>query len=156
MKRMALSVSLILVLAMLAFAGGSNDKGENAVSHQIAGVLEGTFTFVPFPNATSPIIIDSLGDSSGVVKGLGRVNMFTFHRPTPDLSGVMDGLVRIVTSSHDTIQGHYVGTAVWGQEPNQIIGNQDFVITGGTGRFTNASGVSCLYKDCLDIQTVFA
>ncbi len=104
-------------------------------------MLEGTLTFVPFPNAVTPFDVDTLGDASGIVKDLGRTAMFTFHRPAPDGSGgVKDGLVRIVAASGDTMRGQYVGTTVWGSEPNQLIGNVDFVVTGGTGRFANASG----------------
>jgi hypothetical protein len=142
MKRMALSASLILalVLAMPAFTWASDGQGENTPPHQIAGVLEGTIAFVPFPNATSLFDVDALGEASGVVKGLGRTIMFTFHRPLPDGTGVTNGRVRIVTASQDTIKAQYIGTTVWGKEPNQIIGNVDFVVTGGTGRFADASG----------------
>ena len=144
MKRTTLFITLILAfaLAMPAFAGGEFGKGNKIVSHRIFGVLEGTFKFVPFPNATSPYEVDSLGDTSGFIWSLGRASMFTFQRP--DLDGnpgdVRDGLVKILITHRDTLQGEYVGTTVAGDEPDQLIGNVDFVITGGTGRFANASG----------------
>jgi hypothetical protein len=144
MKRIALLFSLVLVLglAIPAFVGESYGDRENTASHEITGVLEGTIKFVPFPNATSPMDVDALGHAEGVIKGLGRANMFTFHRPLPDGTGVMDGLVKIVTASHDTLEAQYVGTAEFDYtvNPPQVIGHPDFEITGGTGRFANASG----------------
>ena len=143
MKRMVLSVSLVLVLVLsiTAFAGSGHGKGEKTHPHRVAGLLEGSLLFVPFPGAVSPFEVDTLGDTSGFVWGLGRASMFTFHRPSPDGSGeVMDGLVKIVITHRDTLEAQYVGTTVYGDEPDQLIGNADFVITGGTGRFANASG----------------
>ena len=144
MKKMMLLVSLILALAlaMPAFAGASNGNGKNTSSHQIIGVLEGTDIFVPFPDSQSTMSVDSLSHGSGIVRSLGSTHIFTFHRPLPDGTGVSDGLVKIVAANHDTLQGHYGGGTLF-QEPEppyQIIGNVDFVITGGTGRFANASG----------------
>jgi hypothetical protein len=142
-KRIILLVSLAsaLVPATLPFAGASYGKGQGITTHQVSGVLDGTLEFVPFPSAASPYDVDSLGHASGVVKGLGRTNIFTFHRPLPDGSGdVVDGRFKIVAANHDTIQGQYVGTTVWGQEPDQLIGIKKLVITGGTGQYTNASG----------------
>ena len=104
-------------------------------------MLEGTFLFVPFPDAATPFEVDALGHTSGVVRGLGHANMFNFQRPALDGSGdITNGLVKIVVTHRDVLQGQYVGTTVYGQEPDQLIGNADIVITGGTGRFANASG----------------
>jgi hypothetical protein len=144
MKRIALSISLILalVLAMSAFSVLGGD-GANIASHQITGVLEGSNVFVPFPNAQTIMGIDNLGHASGVVKGLGLTNILTFHRPVlPDYSGVTDGLVKIIAANGDMLQGYYEGgTIVQEQEPPyRVIGDVDFMITGGTGRFENAYG----------------
>ena len=144
MKRTILLVTLILavVLAMSAFTGALGGNGENTASHQICGELEGTLSFVPFPNAATIFDVDALGHASGIVTGLGSTNMFTFHRPFPDENGnpLVTGLVKIVTASHDVLQGHYAGTTIMGPEPNHLTGIVDFEITGGTGRFANASG----------------
>lgn len=138
MKRMTLLVSMFLVLAMLATMGSSGNAAKKGV-HEITGVLEGTYTFVPF--GTGYFDVDALGEGSGIMKGLGRSNIFTFHRPDADGSGkVINGLVRMVAASGDIIRGYYEGYAVPGSEPDQLIGSSDFVITGGTGRFWNASG----------------
>ncbi len=138
MKRTVLLVLVLLVLAIPATTDASGNAAKNG-AHEITGVLEGTLTFVPF--GPGYFDVDSLGEVSGIVKGLGRSNMFTFHRPAADGSGdVINGLVRIVAASGDIIQGCYEGTTVYGSEPEQLIGSADFVVTGGTGRFWNASG----------------
>jgi hypothetical protein len=138
MKMIALSCSLFVAMAISAIAAPPDNKGTATAPHQINGVLEGTFTFVPF--GLGPFDVDTLGDVSGIVKGLGQTNMFTFHRPTPDGGGVTNGLVRIVAANGDRIRCEYVGTTGPGTEPNQLIGRAEFVISGGTGRFANASG----------------
>jgi len=143
MKRMALLLSLLLMLAlaMPAFAGASNNKREN--DHQIAGVLEGGFTFVILPNATTIYDVDALGNFSGVVKDLGHTEMFTFNRLAPNMDGtgsVVDGLFWIVAASHNTIQGTYTGKVIQGSSADKLVIDMEFVITGGTGRFEKASG----------------
>ena len=138
MKRTALLCSLLLLVAMSVITSSSNGSGQGSASHKINGILRGTLTFVPF--GPGLFEVDSLGDTSGKVSGLGRTNMFTFHRPTSDGVGVTNGLVRIVAADGDIIRGQYVGTTVPGPEPNQLIGNAEFIISGGTGRFADASG----------------
>ena len=138
MKKMALLALVLLALAMSATIGASGNAAKKG-THEITGVLEGTLTFVPF--GPGYFDVDALGEASGIVKGLGRSNMFTFHRPVADGSGdVTDGLFWIVAASGDIIRGYYEGTTVYGSEPDQLIGSADFVVTGGTGRFWNASG----------------
>ena len=138
MKRMTLLVSFFLVLAMPATMGASGNEAKKG-AHEITGVLAGTYTFIPF--GAGYFDVDALGEGSGIVKGLGRSSIFTFHRPDADGSGkVINGLVRIVAASGDIIRGYYEGTSVLGSEPGQLIGSSDFVVTGGTGRFWNASG----------------
>ncbi len=150
MRKVPLFVSLCLVVAMIAFAGISDNK--KTAPHQIKGELEGTLTFVLLPTALDPNgdpvpfpdgeVVDTLGDVSGIVQSIGRTNMFTFHRPWgPNLEFVKDGLVRIVAANGDVIRGRYIGNTAPGTEPDQQIGTADFEITGGTGRFENATGV---------------
>jgi hypothetical protein len=146
MKKIALLISLIFVMALAipAPASGSNHNRKNNASFQITGVLEGSLEFVLLPGAdpTDIYAVDEIGYASGVVKGLGFVHMFDFHRPDPDSEegGLMDGHVTIVTSGNDIIKAIYSGgTTVFASE-DQLVGNVDFEIIGGTGRFENASG----------------
>jgi hypothetical protein len=137
MKRTALRGSLCLALAIPATALAQTP-------HAISGSLSGTITFVLLPTVPGPNgeVVDSLGDASGIVRGLGQTHLFTFHRPWgPNLEYVEDGLFRIVAANGDELKGHYEGSTGPGTEPNQQIGTADWIITGGTGRFANASGI---------------
>lgn len=129
---------ICLCIAVPAVHGQVALAGTQTAPHEISGVLQGTLTFVPF--APFGIFdVNSLGVASGQVQALGRSHVFSFHRPT-EQGTVVDGHFWIVTASGDKIKGVYEGTTVPGPEPNQLIGNADFQVTGGTGRFTNASG----------------
>ena len=141
MRKIVLFVLLCLVVAMPAFAGAS--ESTKTTPHQINGVLDGMATFVLLPTIPGPKgeAVDTLAEVSGIVQGLGRTTLFSFHRPYgPNLEFIEDGLVRIVAADGDVIRGHYVGNTAPGAEPNQQISTVDYVITGGTGRFANASG----------------
>ena len=141
MRKIVLFVLLCLVVAMPAFAGAS--ESTKTTPHQINGVLDGMATFVLLPTIPGPKgeAVDTLAEVSGIVQGLGRTALFSFHRPYgPNLEFIEDGLVRIVAANGDVIRGHYVGNTAPGAEPNQQISTADYVITGGTGRFANASG----------------
>jgi len=138
MKRTALLGLLFLAVAMSAPVLAQQGNRTQTASHEITGVLEGTFTFVALPY-TNNSEFATLGVVSGVVKDLGRSNMFTYHRHTT--IGMEDGLVRIVAANGDIIRGQYTGDVVWG---TPIIGTATVDITGGTGRFANASGTISL------------
>ncbi len=139
MKTTALFVSLFLVLAIPAFTGALHGKQANTAPHQITGALEGTITFVPFGSGYFDVY--SLSVASGQLKGLGNSNIFTFHIPDPSGSGVVSfGRFFIVAADGNRIQGTYSGTTAPGAKPGQLIGTADWEITGGTGRFADATG----------------
>ncbi len=148
MKRRALSGSLLLAVAMSAPVLAQQSNRTQIASHDISGALKGTLTFVPLPFTSAfpfPYDVGSLGVVSGRVKGLGDSNVFTFHHPAPppsptEPSTVEDGRFFIVAANGDKIQGTYAGTTEPGTAPDQLIGRADWVITGGTGRFANATG----------------
>ena len=135
MRRTVLLTVLLLVAAMpvVAVAQGRTQTAP----HVIAGVLQGTLTFVPF--GTGLFDVNTLGVTSGTVKGLGMTNLFTFHQPTAE-GTVENGRFFLVAADGDRINGTYVGTTEPGPEPNLLIGRAEWVITGGTGRFAHASG----------------
>jgi len=148
MKRSALSGSLLLAVAMSAPVLAQQSNRTQIASHDISGALKGTLTFVPLPFTSDfpfPYDVGTLGVVSGRVKGLGDSNVFTFHHPAPppsptEPSTVEDGRFFIVAANGDKIQGTYAGTTEPGTAPDQLIGRADWVITGGTGRFANATG----------------
>ena len=140
MRKTTLFGLFCLVMAMPGITSASNQN--EAKTAEITGVLDGTLSFVELPFTDEfpfPYNVGSLGVVSGQVKGLGNSNMFTFHHPTTD-GRVIDGFVSVVAANGDVIRCRYEGVTVPGQEPGQLIGSADFIVTGGTGRFENASG----------------
>ncbi len=123
-----------LILVALLFI---NVAAAQTAAHDVSGMLGGTLHFVPF--GTGIYDVNALGVVAGQVKSLGLSNVFTFHQPTPQ-GTVINGHFWIVAANGDKIQGTYEGTTGPGSAPNQLIGKTDFQISGGTGRFANASG----------------
>jgi hypothetical protein len=142
MRRRPIFATLFLVVVMPAFVFAQGSNKPQTAPHDMSGVMEGTLTFVPFDfNDLSDLYaIHSVGVSTGRLKSLGFSNMFTVQKPTEG-GGVIDGHVWIVTPSGDRIVGRYEGTTVPGEKPGQLLGQAEFVIKGGTGRFVNASGL---------------
>jgi hypothetical protein len=109
----------------------------------IKGTLEGELSFVELPFTDEfpyPYNVGAMGVAMGQIRGLGNSTIVTFHHPTTD-GRVIDGLARIVAANGDVIRCQYSGTTTPGQEPDQLIGSADLMVTGGTGRFENASGM---------------
>ena len=151
MKKIALFILLCLVVVLVAMSPivpAQQSNRTQTASHDIKAVLEGTLTFVPLPFTSDfpfPFDVGTLSVASAQVKGLGNSNVFTFHHPGPPPSAtepsvVLDGRFFIVAANGDKIQGTYEGTTEPGTKPDQLIGRAEWVITGGTGRFANASG----------------
>lgn len=134
MKRAAfLAVFLSLALAPAALA--------QTAPHEINGVMDGILHFVPFDSSdlSDLYAVHTVGVTTGRLRSLGFCRMFTVQKPT-SAGLVIDGHVWIVTPSGDRIEGEYEGTTRPGPVPGQLLGEAEFVITGGTGRFENASG----------------
>jgi len=150
MKRTALFALLGLAMSVLAVTSASDVRAAGPAPHriQISGALPGTITFalLPFSDISDPYYqVGALGVVSGPLKSLGNSNVFSFHRPVPAASAtepptIVDGHFFIVAANGDRINGVYQGTVVPGTEPNQLVPSADWVITGGTGRFENATG----------------
>ena len=138
MKAARLLVALFVVLAVTGLVIAASPR---AAEHAVAGEVEGTLHFVPFDsqNLSDLYAIHSIGVSSGVLKSIGIVNLFTVQKPTAQ-GDVIDGHVWMVTPSGERLEGEYVGTTRPGTEPGKLVGRCEFVISGGTGRFANATG----------------
>jgi hypothetical protein len=146
MRRTVLLGSLFLAVALVAMSGtvlAQQGNRTQTASHEISGELLGSINFVDLPLSDDfpyPYNVASLGVVAGQVKGLGNSNVFTFHVPTPQ-GTVMFGRFFIMAADGDKIQGTYEGTtACADSDCTQVIGTTDWVITGGTGRFANATG----------------
>lgn len=110
-----------------------------AVPRDVTGTLNGRFDFThTWGNEWWEIYSDS--ETTGTVSHLGLCRMYTRHIPTLTLA-LQQGTFRIVAANGDEIRGTYEGQGAYDAERDDLVhGVATFVITGGTGRFVEASG----------------
>jgi hypothetical protein len=135
MRRPAFLVVVLLALTMptVAFAQGTDET----TSHNINARLVGSFTFVQF----GPDYYDvyALGVTRGTVQGLGLTHLFTFQQAQESGSPAFTRFF-LVAANGDKITGTYEGGTTVITGPASLVGTATWVITGGTGRFENATG----------------
>jgi len=134
MRRMALSCSLILALAIVAIAAAPDSQGTKTVPRLVGGVMDGRFTFAgPWEGPWT-----TTGDVTGTLRHLGLAKMYTQHTASPDgtLSG---GIFTIVAANGDEIRGTYTASGEW-ISATQVLATASLLIESGTGRFARARG----------------
>jgi len=99
------------------------------------GRLEGRYTLT-FPSASTLAVT---GTGTGNATELGQ---FTFgYDEIVDLSsGVGTGTYEFTAANGDTVTAHWTGFGFPTDDPNVLGIVEEATITGGTGRFANASG----------------
>jgi hypothetical protein len=125
-------------LLLLAFSATANAKTK-ALPFQ--GHLTGQVWFTPDQASPSPAGLWSDSSGMGDVSHLGATVM-TGRHPTPTSDEIADGHMKLVAACGDEVWTTYSGTAPFPVigTPSTIVATTTFVITGGTGRFVDASG----------------
>jgi hypothetical protein len=122
------------VLAIVATASGASAF---SASHDVpfTGRLDGSYTLA-FPNAQTLLVS---GGGSGNATHLGH---YTFHYDeVVNLStGVGTGTYDFTAANGDTLTATWSGFGFPTDDPNVLGIVENATITGGTGRFANASG----------------
>jgi len=135
----------LLGLLMLTGSVLAAPAGETkTVVKNVSGVLVGSATFEFDPNAPPGSFgVRALLDAAGDVKHLGAAVIHAEHTPWPGPEGrVTDGEFTITAANGDQISGIYEGTSEPPDPETDIaIGHANFVVTGGTGRFKDVSGI---------------
>ncbi len=136
MRKAAVSCVLLLVVVMWAVGGA---QGVTTVPRDVRAVVNGTFTF----EWTGPGDWDYLtnGEAAGSVQHFGLSRLYTTHTPDFFTGALLDGSFSLVAANGDEISGIYDGLA-WPTSETGLdyAGSATFVITGGTGRFSHATG----------------
>lgn len=100
------------------------------------GKITGSFVSTPTP---TPAIYNSVANASGNTTHLG-----VFNKITSDVINVVsttvEGTFIMTNQSGEQITGRYSGTFSFGTTPGTFSWDLNATITGGTGRFTNATG----------------
>jgi hypothetical protein len=103
------------------------------------GTLEGTFTFVP--EAAPSTFAAAHLHASGVATQLGRFTLDAPHRV--DLSTVVatgQGTFEMTAANGDRLTGQLLGLGTPTDDPVVYSVEETYTVTGGTGRFADASG----------------
>lgn len=106
-----------------------------AVDLPFNGRLDGVYTLA-FPGPTTLVVS---GEGTGNATQLGR---FTFeYDETVDLTtGTGAGTYEFTAANGDTLTAHWTGYGLPTETPTVLLVIENATITGGTGRFANASG----------------
>lgn len=133
MNRHYVAVALMLMPCVVAGFSGTALAGDQV---PFRGRLEGSYTITVIPPIGTIV-----GSGIGMGTHLGR---FTYEFPHTVNFGSLPPFIGTGTSSFTAANGDKIHATVTGQgrpiAPGFILVVETCVITGGTGRFTNASG----------------
>jgi hypothetical protein len=119
------AMSLIAVFASPALAGEETPfKGSLATIQ--TGVVQG-----------GTLVVNASG--VGNATKLGRFSM-TYQEQVDLSTGIGTGTYNFVAANGDSLTARFIGTATPTPDPNILIVDENVTITGGTGRFANATG----------------
>ena len=135
MKRTVLTCALFLAIGVSVMAGALHGPGTNTVPRLVAGIMDGRFTFEG-PEAGP---WTTVGDVTGTVRHLGLAKLSTTHTPNAD-GTLSDGSFTLVAANGDEVRGTYEGYGEFTPDGTAVQAHAVLVITGGTGRFANATG----------------
>jgi hypothetical protein len=107
-----------------------------AVSHDVPfkGRLDGVYTL-----AFSPLELSVEGKGMGNATQLGQF-MFEYHEVVDLSTETGTGTYEFTAANGDTLSATWTGLGSPTSDPNVLALVEDATVTGGTGRFVNASG----------------
>jgi hypothetical protein len=128
MRTLRLGAALALLLAV----AGPVSAGDQLPFH---GTLAGTATVTPL---TPPIVAVRI-EATGAATYLGRFTLVAPHTVNQATQTAV-GTYLITAANGDTITADLAGTAEMVAPPNVLRITETATVTGGTGRFANATG----------------
>ena len=135
--------ALHLPMAALLSAGVLADPSVAGKDVPFHGSVEGVYT-------SAPGVQPATFSASGVASHIGHFTFAWQGEVTPDASGAL-GSVEFTAANADKIYGEFSGVATL-IAPPMIWIEEDVTITGGTGRFADATG-HLLMQRSIDITT---
>ena len=132
----------VLFAAVAAFAVSVVAADTGGADRPFTGKLTGAAWVTPDPSC--PIGLRTVSESSGTASHLGFVSMSSSHC-TPATNVITGGQWTFVAADGDEVYMTYSGTCVPFPLPpvgETITCHTPAAIVGGTGRFTNATGVT--------------
>jgi hypothetical protein len=101
----------------------------------LKGRLEGTYTLA-FPNAQTLVVE---GTGTGNAPQFGKFT-FTYDEVVNLSTGVGTGTYELTGANGDSLSAEWIGAGFPTSDPNVLLIVENATISGGTGRFANASG----------------
>jgi len=129
-------------------------KAPATVPREVRGTLDGRFDFTRlWGKDWWEFYSDS--HATGTMSHLGLAHVYTTHVPNLSTGALERGTFRIVAANGDEIHGTYEGAATYDALREDLVhGAATFVISGGTGRFTGATGtITATFLETLDDPT---
>jgi hypothetical protein len=132
------AIVLLMAAAMLSIAVPA--LGTDSDARPFKGSMNGSVLFEPDPACdNNPWLIRTDSQATGEVSHLGSTVMTSAHC-TPAVETIEGGEMTLVAANGDRVFIEYEGTAPPPNQDGIIIADVDFVIVGGDGRFTGATG----------------
>ena len=138
-------VSILVAAGALATSATASGR-MHAI--QVRGHDTGTFSLAP---GGSPGIFLSTDVGSGVASHLGHYD-FLAHEVFDAANNVVTQATFTITTRHGTLSGNYTATTGVGATPNIVTYHAPGFITGGTGRYTGATG-TIVFDGYGDLET---
>lgn len=136
---MRIGVYLVLLSAGLAYTGQVA-----ALSTAFTGSLTNTNAPAAPGGRCAPALTVDIGPGFGTASGTSNLGSFVptdSHCIVPPLpTNYFDGLFSFDFSGRDVLVGTYSGSLSATGQPGVFANLQQFIVTGGTGRFANTSG----------------
>ena len=139
---------LVIVLVAAGALAASAAASGRMHPIEVRGHDTGTFSLAPGP---APGIYLSTDVSSGVATHLGRYD-FVAHEVFDAANNVVTQATFTITTRRGTLSGSYTATTGTGATPNIVTYHAPGSITGGTGRYSGATG-TIVFDGFGDLQT---
>jgi hypothetical protein len=129
----------LLIVLLLALSLPTTAVAQGKTQHALKAVLEGSYTFVLMEDPRSPYDSYGLGVARGTAQGLGQTELFCFQQSQPSMVPILTHFF-LIAANGDRIVGTYEEGHIAITGPASALFEATFQITGGTGRFAQATG----------------
>jgi hypothetical protein len=132
MKRYSSAAGLALAIVAALGLAGPVAAGEHV---PFKGSLEGVVTITPLTPPFVAVLVEATGNAT-------HLGEFTLEIPhvVNRANGTAIGFYRFVAANGDTLTADFTGQAMPTSTPGVLYIKETATITGGTGRFANATG----------------
>ncbi|HET6573076.1 MAG TPA: hypothetical protein VFG68_05710 [Fimbriiglobus sp.] len=132
MKRFSSAASLVLAVVVVLGLAGPSAAGEQV---SFKGSLSGDVTHTPVDPQTDAVLVEATGTATQL--GLFEVSVPHFvDLPTRTAAGTYE----FTAANGDTLYAEFTGLAAPTETPGVLYIVETATITGGTGRFADATG----------------